>query len=210
MPQMSMNKVIHGALRRDLDRFEVALAAFPAGDRDRVAQLGAAWENFDHQLTDHHEGEHDIAWPALRQVGVSAETIARMDAEHAVTAGALAGARSAMAALQADPGADEAIAALAAIRRLEEVTVEHFDHEEQEIEPIYLANEDSPAIKEMGRRFAKVGPAKGGQFFAWVTDGASAEEKAAIGATVPAPVLKLVMALFGRNYRKRVAPAWKG
>jgi hemerythrin-like domain-containing protein len=210
MPQMSMNKVIHGALRRDLDRFEVALAAFPAGDRDRVAQLGAAWENFDHQLTDHHEGEHDIAWPALRQAGVSAETIARMDAEHAVIAGALAGARSAMAALQADPGADEAIAALAAIRRLEEVTVEHFDHEEQEIEPIYLANEDSPAIREMRRRFAKVGPAKGGQFFAWVTDGASAEEKATIGATVPAPVLKLVMALFGRNYRKRVAPAWKG
>ncbi|MCW2836760.1 MAG: hemerythrin protein [Marmoricola sp.] len=207
---MSMNKVIHGALRRDLDRFEVALAAFPAGDRERVAQLGAAWENFDHQLTDHHQGEHDIAWPALRQVGVSAETIARMDAEHAVIAGALAGARSAMSALQADPGADEAIAALAAIRRLEEVTVEHFDHEEQEIEPIYLANEDSPAIKEMGRRFAKVGPVKGGQFFAWVTDGASAEEKATIGATVPAPVLKLVMALFGRNYRKRVAPAWKG
>jgi hemerythrin-like domain-containing protein len=210
MPRMSMNKVIHGALRRDLDRFEVALAAFPAGDRERVAQLGAAWENFDHQLTDHHQGEHDIAWPALRQVGVSAETIARMDAEHAVIAGALAGARSAMSALQADPGADEAIAALAAIRRLEEVTVEHFDHEEQEIEPIYLANEDSPAIKEMGRRFAKVGPVKGGQFFAWVTDGASAEEKATIGATVPAPVLKLVMALFGRNYRKRVAPAWKG
>ena len=29
------------------------------------------WDNFDDQLTYHHEGEHRIAWPALRPVGVS-------------------------------------------------------------------------------------------------------------------------------------------
>ena len=65
MATMSMNKVIHGAIRRDLDRFEGALTTFRAGDSERARQLGVAWENFDRQLTDHHEGEHEIAWPAL-------------------------------------------------------------------------------------------------------------------------------------------------
>ena len=44
MATMSMNKVIHGAVRRDLDRFAGALESFPAGDSARAAQLGRAWE----------------------------------------------------------------------------------------------------------------------------------------------------------------------
>ena len=67
MAEMSMNKAIHGAVRRDLDRFIAALTAFPPGDPARAQQLDAAWANFDDQLTHHHEGEHTIAWPALRR-----------------------------------------------------------------------------------------------------------------------------------------------
>ena len=73
MAEMSMNKVIHGAVRRDLDRFVVALDHFPSGDRARAADLSRAWENFDEQLTYHHEGEHRIAWPALQKVGVASD-----------------------------------------------------------------------------------------------------------------------------------------
>jgi hypothetical protein len=210
MATMSMNRVIHAAFRRDLDRFEGALTTFRPGDAQRAEQLGAAWDNFDKQLTDHHEGEHEIAWPALEQVGVSKETLAQMDAEHTDMADALAATRSSMAALRSRPGAGEAESALASMRRLKEVTLTHLDHEEREIEPIYLDHEDSPALKEMGRKFAKVSPAKGGQFFAWLTDGAGQQEREALGASVPAPVLKVMVALFGRGYRKRVAPAWKG
>ena len=209
MAQMSMNKVIHGAFRRDLARFEGALSTFPPNDRPRAEQLGAAWDNFDQQLVDHHEGEHEIAWPALQQVGVTQEMIAQMDAEHAVMAEALDVTRSAMAALRTSAGAGEAEKALVAMRRLKDVTVQHLDHEEQALEGVYLENEEAPAIKEMGRKFAKVNPAKGGQFFAWLTDGASAQEKQALGESIPAPVLKVIVAIFGRNYRKRVAPAWR-
>ena len=206
---MSMNKVIHGAVRRDLNRFEGALTVFSAGDQRRADQLAAAWENFDRQLTDHHEGEHEIAWPALQQVGVSQEMLAQMDAEHDVMAGALEQARSGMSSLQSSPGAGEAETALAAIRRLKDVTVTHLDHEEQELEPVYLEKQESPAIKEMGKKFARTSPAKGGQFFAWLTDGATAEEKAALGATVPKPVMAVIVGVFGRGYRKRVAPVWR-
>ena len=208
MAEMSMNKVIHGAFRRDLDRFEGALSKFPAGDANRAAELGRAWDNFDKQLTDHHEGEHEIAWPALESVGVTHETTVQMDAEHELMATALADARIAMAALTASPGQGEAEKALTTIQQLREVTLTHLAHEEEILEPVYLEKEETPEIKEMGKKFAKVGPTKGGVFLAWLLDGASAQERAAIGENIPAPVLKIITALFGRSYRKNVAPVW--
>ena len=70
-----MNKAIHGAFRRDLQRFLTALGAFQDGDTEHAAGLGRAWDNFDDQLTHHHTGEHDIAWPALQSIGVSTELL---------------------------------------------------------------------------------------------------------------------------------------
>ena len=206
---MSMNKVIHGAIRRDLDRFEGALGTFRSGDTARAQRLAAAWDNFDRQLTDHHEGEHEIAWPALEKAGITRDVLDQMDAEHTTMAAALAQARSAMAALSSRAGSGEAEAALVAIRRLREVTVTHLDHEEEQLEQFYLEHHDDPAIKEMGRQFAKAGPRKAGPFMAWVDDGAGAEEQAALRASVPRPVLAVMSGVFGRSYRKNVAPVWR-
>ena len=50
MAEMSMNKAIHGAVRRDLRRFVDALAAFPPGDTGRAKQLHTAWSNLADQL----------------------------------------------------------------------------------------------------------------------------------------------------------------
>jgi hypothetical protein len=83
------------------------------------------------------------------------------------------------------------------------------DHEEAELEQVYLDNVDHPAIVEMGKRFAKVSPARGGRFFAWLLDGAGPDERAAVGKTVPGPVLKIVAGVFGRGYHKNVAPVWR-
>jgi hypothetical protein len=209
MAEMSMNKAIHGAVRRDLDRFIAALEAFPAGDLTRARQLHTAWENFDDQLTYHHEGEHQIAWPALESVGVSKELLTQLDGEHDSMAAALAGARTAMSALATSAGADQARAALAALRRLQSVTVAHLDHEEAEIEPVYLAKRDTPEIRAMGKAFGKVSPSRGGRFFAWVLDGASPEERAAVTHEVPGPVLTIVGGIFGRGYRRDVASVWR-
>ena len=209
MAAMSMNKVIHAAFRRDLQRFLDALAAFRDGDNPRAAQLGTAWDNFDTQLTDHHEGEHEIAWPALTSIGVTAETIDQMDAEHDRMAEALATARSAMGTFRASASGADAAAARAAVERLRDVTVEHLDHEEAVLEPVYLANAEGPEMQAMGKRFAKVSPTKGGRFFAWVTDGATPEELATVSSNVPKPVLMIISGLFGRSYRRDVASVWR-
>lgn len=203
-----MNKVIHGAFRRDLDRFVNALDSFRAGDQARADELTTAWANFDDQLMHHHKGEHETAWPALQQVGVSPELLAAMDAEHDTMAQALDATRSAMAELERTPGREQADRARAAFEQLRTVTVAHLDHEEAETEQVYLENRDHPAIVDMGKSFAKVSPTRGGPFFAWILDGASPDQRAALSHEVPGPVLKAVTGIFGRDYKKNVAPVW--
>jgi hypothetical protein len=142
-------------------------------------------------------------------VGVSKDLLATLDVEHEAMAAALAQSRAAITALAQTAGSNECEAARAAIERLTQVTAAHLDHEEAEIEPVYLAKRDTPELKAMGKAFAKVGPARGGRFFAWLLDGASPEERETVTREVPGPVLAVLTGIFGRGYRKNVAPVWK-
>src|SRR3954471_5240144 len=208
-PSMSMNKVIHCAVRRDLDRFRRALDAFTDGDRERAAELHRAWVNFDAQLTEHHEGEHELAWPALRAIGVTEANIESFDSEHAAMAAALATTRDAMDKLRSTASRVDADAAGAAMEQLRTTTVTPLDHEEQETEPALAQHYDHASIKEMGKKFGRrAGPPKAGVFFAWVQDGATPAERAALRESVPGPVLAIIGGLFGRRYRKDIAPVW--
>ncbi len=206
---MSMNRAIHGAFRRDLDRFATALAAFPAGDAKRAGQLKTAWDHFNFELTRHHLGEHEIAWPALRSIGVSDELLNQMDAEHDRLAAALSAADSAMKALVATPTAEAASAAGTAITQLRTVADEHMRHEEAELEPVYQDKKDTPEMKQMGRQFSRGNPLVSGNFLAWVQNGASDEEMAGLRDNVPGPILSIFGTVVGMQYRRQVAPVWK-
>ena len=208
MATMSMNKAIHGAVRRDLKRFLDATAGFSDGDTARAAALGTAWDNFDAQLTHHHEGEHEIAWPAMLALGMAQETLDGFDAEHETMSQALGRARLAMAAFRRSGAAADASAVHAAVTELQSVTETHLNHEEAAAEQFMLDHAEDPIMKDMGRKFGKVSPAVGGTFFEWVRDGAGPDELAAIEGNVPKPVLMIVGGIFGRGYRKNVAPVW--
>jgi len=206
---MSMNKTIHCAVRRDLGRFRRALDTFTDGDRERAEALHRAWVNFDAQLTDHHLGEHEIAWPALQAIGISAPTIASFDAEHERMAADLATAGEAMATLRRTASRGDADVAATAMAQLQTTTETHLEHEEQETETALAEHGTDPAMKEMGKKFSRrSGPARAGTFFAWMQDGATAEEKAALADNVPRPVVLLIGSVFGRRYRKEIAPVW--
>jgi hemerythrin-like domain-containing protein len=207
---MSMNKVIHCAVRRDLDRFRRALDAFTDGDRRRAAELQRAWVNFDAQLTEHHEGEHEIAWPAMKAIGISGSTIDSFDSEHEAMAADLASTRAVMAQLSRTASRADADVAAAAMEKLQTTTVTHLDHEESETETALAQHDDDPAIKEMGKKFSRrTGLPRAGIFFTWVQDGASPQEKAALRESVPGPVLTIIGGVFGRRYRKEIAPVWR-
>jgi hemerythrin-like domain-containing protein len=207
---MSMNKTIHRAVRRDLTRFRDALDAFVDGDQERAAALYRAWENFDDQLTDHHQGEHAIVWPALAAIGIAGSTIDTFDIEHEAMAADLTTAGQAMARLRSTASRSDADVAAAAMERLQATTVSHLDHEEALTEEPLRQKEGDPALKEMGRQFSRrSSPAKAGTFFAWMQDGATQEEMSALRANVPGPVLMLLSGLFGRRYRKEVSTVWR-
>jgi hypothetical protein len=206
---MTMNKTIHCAVRRDLARFTTALTAFQDGDKARAEGLHRAWRNFDAQLTEHHEGEHEIAWPAIEALGVPPSTVAALDEEHAAMAAALATAGRAMDELARSATAEAAGAAATAMAELDHATTTHLDHEEREIEQLLLDKEDDPVVKDMGKKFSRrSGLATAGTFFAWMEDGATPEEKAALRQSVPGPVIAIIGGLFGRRYRREVAPVW--
>lgn len=206
-----MNKLIHRAVRRDLDRFRNALVAFADADRERAGALHRAWENFDAQLTEHHEGEHEVAWPALTAIGITAPTIDSFDVEHDAMAADLAVARDAMRRLRDSASRADADTALAAMSRLVSTTVTHLDHEEQETEVHLTQHPSHPAVKEMGRKFSRrSGPAQAGNFFAWTQDTPTTADAAALRAHVPGPVVTVLGGLFGRRYRREVAPVWAG
>jgi len=209
MAEMSMNKAIHGAIRRDLARFIDALDRFPAGNRTRAAQLDRAWDNFDDQLTHHHTGEHEIAWPHLRAMGFSEELLETMDAEHNTMAADLASSRMAIKVLSRSASAEDAKAAHQAVEALQVSTNAHLEHEETEFEQFYLTHHDDPEMKAMGKEFAKVSPSRGGRFFAWVSDGATPDEQRAITGNIPGPVLAIIDGIWGRGYRKNIAPVWR-
>jgi hypothetical protein len=141
-------------------------------------------------------------------VGVSAELLGAMDAEHETMAAALRETRNAVGALLRDPGSEQVLAARTCFEKLRSVTVAHLDHEEAELEPVYQEKKDTPEIKAMGRAFGKTAPARGGRFIAWVLDGASPEERAGVTASVPGPVLSVIGGVFGRGYRREIAPVW--
>src|SRR3954471_16240983 len=100
-PPMSMNQLIHAAVRRDLRRMAAALESMPAGDVDRARGLGRAFANLRQQLTVHHEGEDRWIWPMLADKGVDRGLLDAMESEHAAMSRALAEADAAMIALAA-------------------------------------------------------------------------------------------------------------
>lgn len=208
--QISMNKVIHAALSRTLERFSEALGSFPDGDAARARELATAWQFFYGQFTSHHTGEHAFAWPALREVGVSDELLDQLDAEHDKIAAGLSAAGQAISTLVAAPTSASAAAAHERIRELSAVAADHLKHEEAELEPVYWDKRNTPQIKQMGRKFSRdVGMSEAGSFFAWLQDGATPEENAALRASVPAPVVTIFTAVRGGNYRRTIAPVWR-
>jgi hypothetical protein len=97
------------------------------------------------------------------------------------------------------------------MEQLQATTVTHLDHEEQETEAALAQHHGDPAVKLMGKQFSKrAGLPTAGIFFAWVQDGASPEEQSALRQSVPGPVLGIIGGLFGRRYRKEIAPVWAG
>ena len=205
---MTMNRLIHHAVRRDLARLEAGLRAMPDGDRTRADQIQRTWDNLSDQLTRHHEGEDTYVWPWLESVGIDPELLAAMESEHEALANALSESATAIgAACSAASGAGAARAA-DVVANAATVVDQHLDHEENELEPLMAPYMKSPQWKDVEKKLRSVPPTTAGWFFAWIQDGATADELAYLRSVMPGPVLLVLSKVLGRGYTKQVASAW--
>lgn len=207
--QMTMNRVIHAAVRRDLARLEAALADAPNGNGERSAGLRDAYVFLQGQLVHHHEGEDALIFPALARLEVDATLLEEMEAEHHAMADALQSTRVAMERYAASGSATEAQAALDRVVHARQVTERHLAHEEQELEPAMIAHFESEEWKAVEKQLRRQPPRVAGPFFAWIQDGMGAEEQQYVASTVPAPVRWVMSRVFGRSYHREIAPIWR-
>jgi hemerythrin-like domain-containing protein len=206
---MTMNRVIHAAVRRDFDRLSAALTAFPAGDQARARDLERAYANLRRELTHHHEAEDTHIWPMLATVGVAPDLLGAMEAEHHAMAEALAETGSAMTTLAGSGSDADAAAARQSVLRTRAVVDQHLDHEETELEPQLTPHLETPEWKEVEKKLRKQPPGVIGRYFAWLTDGMSEPHRAYLRATIPAPVVFVLARLLGRRYYREIAPVWR-
>ncbi|RBY97771.1 hypothetical protein DQ237_02320 [Blastococcus sp. TF02-8] len=206
---MTMNRVIHAAVRRDLQRLSAALDDWREGDRARGGELERAFANLRAELTHHHETEDAYIWPMLASVGVDRELLTAMESEHEAMAEALAQTSTALGALAASGSTTDAAAASASVGRTREITERHLRHEEDELEPQLEPHHDSPEWKAVEKKLRSRPVGEIGRFFAWLTDGAEEPERRFLRSTVPPPVLAVFTRLIGRRYTREVAPLWR-
>lgn len=206
---LTMNTVIHAAIRRDVARFDAALAAFPAGSQQRAGELFRAWKNFAFQIHKHHEDEETIFWPAFRALGADESLVTDLDGEHERMQGALTVADAVMQEFRNAPTAANAEAVRAAIAALSAVLNEHFTHEERDLEPFAADHRHSPEIRQAQSTVRKAHKGVAGTFAAWLLDGADDDAKARIRKEIPPPALFVLTRIPGRHYTRDIAPVWR-
>ena len=205
---ITMNTVIHAAFRRDLARFDTALASFPDGSQERADQLVTAWDNYQHQLHHHHQDEETIFWPAFRELGADESLTSDLGGEHAAMLAALEHADEVVRRLRGDPSAATAARARAAVGELGEVLRDHLAHEEAELEPWVATVRGTPRMKQAQAEVRKAHQGEAGTFVAWLLDGAEPADVAGLKREIPSPVVAVLNAIPGRRYRRTVAAAW--
>ncbi|HEX6754915.1 MAG TPA: hemerythrin domain-containing protein [Mycobacteriales bacterium] len=206
---MTMNRVVHAAVRRDLARLESALGAARDGDVARARELERAYANLHEELTRHHEGEDDVVFPFLAESGAPSDLLKSMDEEHHAMAGALAETRPAMAAYASSGSATDAARARASIARTQAVVDQHLTHEENDLEPVIQPHVGTTAWKAVEKKLRPRSPAVTGRFVAWIQDGMTDEGRRYLRATIPPPVTFLLSRLAGRKYHRDIAPTWR-
>jgi hypothetical protein len=205
----TMNRLIHVAVRRDLDRFSAAVAAFVPGDTARAQALGEAFEHFDTMLTSHHEGEEKNLWPVIGHPAAGHEgEVADLTDEHEHIVSGLEQSREAFAALRGSASTGDARRAADGLDLLRDAATTHFAHEEAQMHDL-LGAADPDAVQAALRRMGRDAPMSEALWFVqWVSDSLDPQQRAAFAEVMPAPLRGLSSLLAGRRYRRVAAAAF--
>lgn len=198
-PDFSMNRLMHHAFQRDLDRMAVLVR------QANWAAAVARWRLFDALLTEHHTLEDTYLWPLVAQRSTDPAELAlveEMAAEHVELHDSLARADEVMTG---PAPADEAgvAAALAALDDVKRVLGAHCEHEEADAEPLLAAYVRADDLTEFHKATRSGDTAM--VALPWIADGASPADRAIIWGRIPGPVRLFLKPRMERKYRAAVA-----
>jgi Hemerythrin HHE cation binding domain len=198
---LTMMYAMHDALRRDAAR----LVVDSTDARVTGAIMRNRWAVLTEHLHHHHTGEDTGIWPLLRpHLAADPNALAALDAleaQHAAIDDTVAEVEQAVAA---QPGGREARAVLHEhLRRFAELLERHLVDEERDALPLIRRHvtETQWRAFENGQKRG-LGLSGAARFFPWLLDDAEPARRAAILATLPAPLRLLVRHRWEPRYRR--------
>jgi len=195
-PILGMLLSIHGAVRRDLDRSQSAIAALVRNEAARESGVQAVKEYYSRFITmleHHHHVEDDEVWPHLEQVFGAriAGVVGAMVAEHDDVVAAERRATTAIENLTATSSSEELRSAEETLRVFAAVVEGHLTHEEAAAVHYIGQDEDAAYWAEfLARRQRDEGP---DIFLPWVLETAPAPMVEAVSGELPPPVRALLV-----------------
>ncbi|WP_405148292.1 hemerythrin domain-containing protein [Sphaerisporangium sp. NBC_01403] len=203
--------IIHGALRRDLERTTRALSSTPPPlERQRVA-IAAHVEWLMKFLHGHHIGEDQGLWPIVRARNPAAgDLLDQMDADHARIAPEIDRVEKAAAAYAADGSSTAREGLVGVIESLRSVLDPHLRREEEEMMPIVSrsitrAHWDAYTNTHHVATRSKRELGREGH---WLIDSLDPEGYDVVVRVVPAVPRFILLHAFAKPYRRECALRW--
>ena len=196
--------VVHGAMRRDVDRLPRALEIVRTAED--AAALQRWFEKFAREVEHHHLREDDVVWPMLvEREPTFGGPLEQLEADHHALDDAMAAVQAALATLVADVTTrTQAVAAAEALNRL---LHDHLDREEEAMFPRMAAVFTEESFLALEHELLKATPKKLFAFeLPFAFDGLPAEQVADKLAEMPAVIRVLHRWFWQRSYERLVAP----
>ncbi len=208
----SMMRIVHAALRRDLERAHLTLTSeAPPDDRQRraIAEQLRWMMRF---LEAHHRSEDAGLYPLVRERDpAAAELLDAMATDHVAVATAIAALDGAASSYAASSDAEARAAVVEAIDALCDPLLPHLRREEDEVMPVVSAaitNAEWRAIEQQhnldGKSMGEL--AREGH---WLIDDATPEDRALVLGLVPFVPRQLLLHGFGPAARRRSRACWR-
>lgn len=203
--------IVHGALRRDLERARAELAdtPYPTGQQRRALGEHLVWMM--HFLHDHHTSEDSGLWPLVRERNAGAAALlATLEADHQRVEPAASTLTEAASTYARTTDDAPRLGVVAALAELSDVLLPHLDREVAEAMPVVAASISAREWNEWDERY-NIRPKtlrELGLIGHWLLDGIDRDGYQLVTHLVP-PVPRFVLVHgFARAYRRRAEACW--
>lgn len=204
--------IVHGALRRDLERLREVLSAepVPVGRQRRALAAHVGW--LMRFLHEHHTGEDKGLWPLLRSRAPEAgELLDSLEADHARIASEIDALVAAGRQYGATTGDEPRRRLIDTLDRLMEVLLPHLDREVAEAMPVAAARLTQRDWHRWDTAYNIRGksPRELGLEGHFLIDGADRESYEVVVYLVPPVARFLLLRGFARTYRRQARARWQ-